>query len=1242
MILTRPALQSTAQQLADYRQNTNGFSVAVVTLRQVFDEFDYGRPTPVAIRRFVHRTQSWTTPPRFLMIWADAPYPVYTERSTGQRLPTWAVPAFGYGPSDGWFAMQYDGPDDWSEVVAVGRVPIRTNGEGTTFLQKIQTYESAPLDDWQKRMLMLAGGTSSGEQQTLQSFTTRWADVAAQDTLIEGVPADTTVLSAGMDTLYYFKRVNDPLDTSFQDSLSVDLKRGAGWLNYFGHSAAQTWEIVTDPPSEFDNAGRLPFVVSLACKTGSFAGGRFENKDEKSLSEALVVGSLDGGIAHWGTSELGNITPSARLNDELIDRVFRDTTRVMGTALRETKAAIAEQFGQSNLYVRHLLQYGLIGDPATTLALPTEPDLHLAPELLSTTPFAPTPGVPLTLTARLRNRGLIPSDSVTAEITYAPPTGPPTTTTRRFPRFPLEQRIELTVPLDEQAIGPNTFRVAADPANTYAEANEMNNTTETTPVVFGTGITAVRPLDQGVLTATQPTLRFYLTRTAAGEVPVVIELDTTSTFDSSARQRTERAAAGFVVDWAPPTPLTDGQTYFWRARIDEGSAQATWTEGSFTVRADLAAAGWLQQDRQFSANPAVERLTYDGGQWTFGTFEREVFASSERGGGTFKGQFNVGGTQQYERLNLGFGVLVIDDTTGQVVDHASFCTYDVQDQFVDEGCTDGLEQQAAIDALDAFVDAIEPGQHVFTRTRHLGRAGGASAIPNAVQTAFQTLGTPNTAYSDSIDALTYNDLWIMQTRKGFPETTVEQVARSSASTNEITRTMRLRFPYPGGQITTGRIGPARAWTQLGWAARLPTASADVRIEVLAAEDDTVLDTFTASGDATPQPLSGIDAAAHPYLRLRATLSDSTQYVTPQLQRWRMAYAPTAELASSAAALQLSGDSLQVGAPLDVSLTLQNLGTVASGPVYVRYAVTDASNQTVTAAIDTLAALDPEATASSATTLSTDGRAGSNRLAVQIEQDGPPEPIAFNNTLVRRFFVRADESPPVVRVLADGRELPENPEPVTNLQNPSLPFISTQPTLEVLAADDSDFFLLEDTSLVEVRFDGRTLSFADPNLTFEPATSNQNEARVVFTPDLSGRDTTHTLQVEARDVLGNALGDPYQVHFRVQQEQVIRDLYPYPNPMSTHTTFAFRVEGGTQRPEDFRLRIYTLSGRLIRAFHSRDVNDGGGLRVGWNTLRWDGRDEDGDRVATGVYLYRVSMRGKDGRFEGDVEKVAVIR
>lgn len=1242
VILTTDALMSSAQQLAQYRETQSGYAVEIARVQDVFDQFDYGRPTPIAIRRFVRATQEWSTAPRFLTIWADAPYPVYTENNFGQERPSWAVPSFGYGPSDGWFAMQNDGLGDWSESVAIGRIPIRTNAQGETFLEKLQSYENAPLADWQKRMLMLAGGTSTSEQQSLQFYSEQWAMTAT------GVPGDT-LYAAGMDTLHYFKRSDDVLDTSFQDSLGVDLRRGASWLNYFGHSGAQTWEIVTDPPEDFDNAGRLPFVVSLGCKTGSFAGGRFTEKDEPSLGEALVVNSLNGGIAHWGTSELGNLLPSARLNTALIDRVFRDTMRVAGLAIQKAKAAINEEFGQSNLYARHLLQYGLIGDPALELNLPTEPDFHLAPELIRTAPLAPTPGETLTLSTTLRNRGLVPSDSVTLEVTHERPDGEQTIRTHRLPRFRLEQELDISYLLAEGTLGTNTFRVRADPENAYAEANEANNEAEKTAVVSSTGLAIVSPSDQGIVTSTQPTLRWHVARQSDEPIPVTVELDSVSTFDSGARQRAELSATGISVDWQPPTALDDGQTYFWRARPEDDASEPSWRSGTFTVRTDLEEGGWLQQNDRLAEASESSRLTHQDGQWTFDTFDLEIFASSERGAGTFKGQFNIGGSRTFERLNLGFGLLIIDDTTGTVLDSKSFCTYEVSnDDLRSEGCY-GMDGSEAIAALREALSNVDEGDYVFTRTRHLGRSSGP-IIPDEVKDPFCSLGTsgiqcddaPAVTYSDSIATLTYNDLWLMQARKGFPGETVERVARSDEDTNEITRQTRLPFLHASGQITSPRIGPAISWAELDWLASFPSETGQIRIDVLSGDGSSALQTIQVDAAAKSESLSDLDVDQHPFIRLRATLTDSTDRVAPQLDQWRVAYTATAELASDPTAFQSTPDTLKEGETLPVSLPVVNLGATASNTIQVRYEITDASNRTQTAAVDTLAAIAPDEERMSDVSLSTTGLGGENVLTATIEQDGPPEPIPFNNTLVRNFRVRTDQEPPMLNVFADGQELRRNPEPVTNLQDPSLPFVSTQPTIEILVADDNEFFPLSDTTLVDVRLDDRLIPFSSPDLTFEPAAEADREAQILFTPDFTGQDTTHTLRIEAEDASGNELDDPYQTHFRVSTEQVIRDLYPYPNPMNTHTTFAFRVEGGARSPSDFTLRIYTLSGRLIRTFDGFDVNDGAGLRIGWNKLRWDGRDEDGDRVATGVYLYRVSMRGEEGTFEGDVEKIAVIR
>ena len=193
-------------------------------------------------------------------------------------------------------------------------------------------------------------------------------------------------------------------------------------------------------------------------------------------------------------------------------------------------------------------------------------------------------------------------------------------------------------------------------------------------------------------------------------------------------------------------------------------------------------------------------------------------------------------------------------------------------------------------------------------------------------------------------------------------------------------------------------------------------------------------------------------------------------------------------------------------------------------------------------------------------------------------------------------------------------------------------------------------MLRDTSLVTVTLDGERIAFTHPDLAFEPPTATKNEARILYTPDFTGQDAVHTLAVRAFDVVGNeAEGSPYQVHFRVESTFEIGSIYPYPNPMSSFTQFAFLLKGATYTIiEDFRIRIFTLTGRVVQEFdlvENPSLLEGGQLHTGWNKIFWDGRDADGDLLGTGVYLYKVYMT-VDGEVmevnEAPVEKIVVLR
>ena len=74
----------------------------------------------------------------------------------------------------------------------------------------------------------------------------------------------------------------------------------------------------------------------------------------------------------------------------------------------------------------------------------------------------------------------------------------------------------------------------------------------------------------------------------------------------------------------------------------------------------------------------------------------------------------------------------------------------------------------------------------------------------------------------------------------------------------------------------------------------------------------------------------------------------------------------------------------------------------------------------------------------------------------------------------------------------------------------------------------------------------------------------------------------------------------------------------PNPFNPRTSILYRVrdDGGAT------LRIYAMNGSLVRTLAD------GGQRAGvFNRVEWDGTDDSGQRVASGVYFYRLESAGE---------------
>ncbi len=1227
LIITTPALTASATALANYRQQADGYATRIVNQYDIFDQFDYGRPTPLAVRRFVHATQDWPEPPEFVMFWGDILRPE-DNRARRQLFP-WEVISFGYAPADGWFGMQKDGPLDWLERPAIGRIPIRDNETGAFFVEKIGNYEDAPVAAWQKRLLLLVGGQTQFEQARLRSHALSWGEHA-------------TGLPTGMDTLRFFKTASDPLDPTFQDALNDAFKEGASWVSYFGHSAADTWEIVTEAPEDYDNADRLPVVLSMGCNTGNFAGGRFELTDRLVYGERLVLASMNGAIAHWGSSSASTIDQPAQLTNELHQVVFQDTIRVLGRALVEAKRRFVTSRSQTASVYNVLLQYGLIGDPATRVRIADKPEFQTSTDGIEVTPLTPVPADGnVTVETAIRNWGLLPTDSVDVQLTHISPSGAEEAISKKIlPRL-REEAVQFSVPIGNPDIGDNTFQVAIDPVNVFEEVDELNNVAAKNHTVFSAGLALISPADFALVSALQPTLLVSLATNDATTRTISFEVDTVPSFDSPARQQGEAATTGAVATWQVGTPLTDKVAYYWRARINSSDQSGVWQNGHFTVDQSVTQTGWTQQARFFENNETDSFLRWDNdtSSWVFSEFKVDVRSTAERGAGFEKGQFIVNGTR-FLGVTLGYGVLVLDGLTGELKDYASFPTYTISEDLEERFDTDSTR---AVADLTEMLTNLDTGDYLFVRTRHLGNLSGPT-IQEEVKQLFRDVG------SQEIDGLTYSHLWLMTTRVGFPNETMEWVEPpATGATNEIAQDTTLFFNQSAGYTKSPPIGPASTWRTLSGAVTLPNMDSDVRINVIDPENgQTLLEDIQLPG---PIDLSSIDASVQPYVQLEANVVDSSQASTPQLDAWTVFFEPTVELAIDPAATTFSADTLAVAQTLDIATAVTNLSTQSALLATLTYTLTNAQNEESVLAQDTLRDISPGAQFQSTLQVETTDLAGTNRIRIALDQPGVVEPFSLNNVLIREFVVLSDNEEPMLEVLIDSEMLPADFQPVQNLQDPALPFVSTQPTIELTITDDGAFQLLNDTSLVQLELDDVTIHFSDPQVQFEPGTQEKNEARVIYTPDLTGRDTTHTLFARVFDPAGNeADNSPYQVHFRVQSAFEIESLYPYPNPMHTATTFAFRLRGDeAMQADDFRIRIFTLSGRLIKEFDL--IEDPGlleipGLRIGWNKLPWDGRDADGDRVAPGVYLYKVflSAAGEslDVNNSSSVEKIVVLR
>ena len=156
------------------------------------------------------------------------------------------------------------------------------------------------------------------------------------------------------------------------------------------------------------------------------------------------------------------------------------------------------------------------------------------------------------------------------------------------------------------------------------------------------------------------------------------------------------------------------------------------------------------------------------------------------------------------------------------------------------------------------------------------------------------------------------------------------------------------------------------------------------------------------------------------------------------------------------------------------------------------------------------------------------------------------------------------------------------------------------------------------------------------------TYRSGEVRVPL-PDLE--PGAHTLRLTAWDALNNV--STAELSFVVIDEGLlVENLYPYPNPTAGPTRFTFDHNQPPGTPARAQLRIYTLAGRPVRTIDGTEALPNETLEARTVQIPWDGLDDDLDRLASGIYLFRLRLEVSDpaggSRVAERVERLAIIR
>ncbi|MFN8276908.1 MAG: C25 family cysteine peptidase [Chitinophagales bacterium] len=1252
----------------------------VYDIDQLFDQFGYGiRKTPLAIRNFIeYAYDNWNKKPEYLFIIGKGRD--YREilqggggQSAAQAYAACLVPTWGRPASDNLLATRRGSN---APLLAVGRLAAQRPEQVRDYLAKVRQYESLQAragdpyqtkaeKDWMKQVMHFGGGETSIEQAELASYIDDWT-TRIQDT------------SWGTHVTSYYKTSSAPIDVTQKEAIAQRRDSGVALMSLFGHSAGTATDIDIDQPENWTNYERYPIIYSNGCFAGSIHDA-ISASQPSTFSERFVLTPGKGAIiftATSGSSISGNLyNYGTFVYDRLRSSAYNTS---WGKALQAAYRDNDSIFGSSDFDMFINYEMTLHGDPAVKLYQYPKPDYQIDNESVYFTPTTiDAASDSFLVNIIVANLGRAIKDSIEITLTRKIDTTGNGTGTNA--QFIYKKMVRATYYRDtfsfklptlynrSYGYGPNDFQVFVESKTRIDEMSETNNGSLElfSTYIQSDDVIPIWPYEFAIVPKQNPVLKASTVNIFAPERTYRFQLDTSERFQTILAQGTVTQKGG-VLHWTVPVSFSDSTVYYWRVGTDSaGGLTKGWKYSSFLYLKDEYP-GWnqshyyqwkkdnyseeiyLDSDRVFKYNSGLNSM-YAMAGWSNATGGQLPAANLEW-------QLNGVNQHRYRMGSCGFALNGTNGITFGVVDTNNLEIWESVNtgtnfgRFGNYHCASQTLNQSGFDfhfdntthpslgipwaqVVSNFLDSIPNGAYVVM---YSDNRPNWSTMPATLKNKLIGFGASLLQlYVDSNRAAPY----IFFFQKGVPGNS-KQIIGTDYNT-AISSSFDFRVKRQSGTYESTLIGPANEWGSVHWRYRRAenTAVDQQYVEIIGVRQNGTQNVLlqTTTLDTT---LNFVNAAQYPFVRLRMYTRDDSTHTPSQNYYWRVLYKEVPEAAMNPTAyFKIQRDTIGIGDSVNVGIALENVSTYNMDSMRTKYVLQSLQNQSQQSFIikqDSLYALDTMILQFRQPLLNSVYE-GKNRLSIEanpIDTKHQPERFHFNNFAFIDFNAVGDKINPLLDVTFDGQ----------HIMNGDI--VSAKPNILISLRDENKNQALKDTSLMQVyiKYPGVSQPVYFPYdgnvLSFYPASgdiSKMNKAKIELKPAFTV-DGTYELLVKDRDNNGNSSGVSsnqyvgnvhydYRTTFEIITKPMVSSVLNYPNPFSTSTRFDFTLTG-SEVPTYLKIQIMTITGRVVKEITKEELGD---IHIGHNLTRyaWDGRDQYGDKLANGVYFYRV-ISNLDGR------------